>query len=220
MIFLHRQNDPANIQFKNVDGLELDIRSCAANNGSTLILTHDRLRDFQFERSEDLICLDDVIQDLKPYTVIVNVKESGLEEEVSEILEDNNINYYFLDSQIPDIIRLCRQEKFKGKFIIRVSDFEEVSDSFIEHTMPEYIWVDYSKFSEDNFKIHEYKDFLENILKIQSINTCKKILVSPELYGLQNIKITNDIINSETVKNILKEFCVCTKIPDDWREIV
>ena len=144
MIFLHRQNDPSVIGNKNIDGIELDIRS----QGDELILTHDRLN-----LDSKKIYLNDVLQDLKPYVVIVNVKESGLEEQISEILDSENIKYYFLDSQIPDIIRLCRNDKYRGKFIIRVSDFEEVKLDFLNHCLPEFLWIDYSKFNDFNILI-------------------------------------------------------------------
>ena len=140
MIFLHRQNDPEFIQFKNVDGIELDIRSI----GSDLVLTHDRLSSHHLENSSSLIYLAEVVQHLKNYTVIVNVKESGLEEQISDLFDDNNIKYYFLDSQIPDILRLSKKEEYKGKFIIRVSQFENINYDLLNFSKPEFVWVDYS----------------------------------------------------------------------------
>lgn len=216
MIFLHRQNDPKNIQFNNIDGIEIDIRSL----GSYLIVNHDRFYSRDFENIDDCIYLQDVAKYLRDYTVIVNVKESGLEEQISDILDEyGSIKYYFLDSQIPDIIRLSKQEKYIGKFIIRVSDFESLNYNLLDHCRPEYVWVDYQKF--DNFKILDYTDFLQKIDSDEYLNNnnIKKILVSPELYGLQNINITSDIIKI-TNKELLKKYSICTKLPDDWRKIV
>lgn len=215
MIFLHRQNDPENIAFKNIDGIEIDIRSY----GDRLVLRHDRLHNNEIDsNSSDLIFLEDYICNLKKYTVIVNVKESSLEEQISKILEESNIKYYFLDSQIPDIIRLSKQEKYKGKFIIRVSDYETLNYKFLLHCKPEFIWVDYDF---DNFNLIEYIEFLKKIDSDEYLNQnrTKKILVSPELYGLQYINITRDIIKI-TNKELLKKYSVCTKLPDDWRKIV
>ena len=208
MIFLHRQNNPKIIDNKNIDGIELDIRSY----GSKLILTHDRI-----EENNHNIYLEDILKDLTGLIVIVNVKESGLEEQISKILDSADVKYYFLDSQIPDIIRLCRQDKFKGKFIIRVSDFEEVSTDFLNYCQPNFLWVDYSKF--DNFKILDYINFINKMSSDDRLKSYKKILVSPELYGLQNINTAYDIMKS-TKKELLKEYSVCTTIPDDWRQIV
>lgn len=218
MIFLHRQNDPKNIQFNNINGIEIDIRSL----GSNLIVTHDRFYSTDFENIDDCICLQDVVKYLRDYTVIVNVKESGLEEQISDILDEfGSIKYYFLDSQIPDILRLSKQEKYRGKFIIRVSDYETLNYKFLSHCQPEFIWVDYNFSNFDNSKILEYIKFLKDIDSNEylSQNGIKKILVSPELYGLQNINITSDIIKI-TNKELLKKYSICTKLPDDWRKIV
>ena len=215
MIFLHRQNDPEFLTFKNVDGIELDVRSI----GSDLVLTHDRLSSRHLENSSSLIYLSEVVQYLENYTVIVNVKESGLEEQISELFDDNNIKYYFLDSQIPDIIRLSKQEKYKGKFIIRVSSYENINYDLLNFSKPEFIWVDYNF---ENFNLNRYIKFLKNINNDGHINTLKiqKILVSPELYGLQNINLSYDIIQDKDITELLKQFSVCTKIPDEWRKIV
>ena len=215
MIFLHRQNDPKNIVFKNIDGIEIDIRSL----GSHLIVNHDRFYNIDFENTDDCVCLQDVAKYLKDYTVIVNVKESGLEEQISNILDEyGSIKYYFLDSQIPDIIRLSKQQKYEGKFIIRVSDYETLNYKFLSQCKPEFIWVDYNF---ENFNILEYIQFLKEIDSNEYLiqTSTKKILVSPELYGLQNINITQDIIKI-TNKELLKNYSVCTKLPDDWRKIV
>lgn len=216
MIFLHRQNDPEFLTFTNVDGLELDVRSI----GDELILTHDRIHNAQASvHSSDILFLEDFVEFLKPYTIIVNVKESGLEEQISELFDDNNIKYYFLDSQIPDIIRLSKQEKYKGKFIIRVSQFENINYDLLNFSKPEFIWVDYNF---ENFNLNRYIKFLKNINNDGHINTLKiqKILVSPELYGLQNINLSYDIIQDKDITELLKQFSVCTKIPDEWRKIV
>lgn len=215
MIFLHRQNDPKNIVFNNIDGIEIDIRSL----GSYLIVNHDRFYSRDFEKIDDYICLHDITKYLIDYTVIVNVKESGLEEQISDILDKCNIKYYFLDSQIPDIVRLSNQDRFKGKFIIRVSDYETLNYDFLDHCTPEYIWVDYQKFND--FKILDYIKYLKDVDANEYLNKngIKKILVSPELYGLQNINITKDIIKV-TNKELLNRYSVCTKIPEDWRKNV
>ena len=218
MIFLHRQNDPEFLTFTNVDGLELDVRSI----GDELILTHDRIRnELASIYAPEVLFLKDkeIIEALKPYTIIVNVKESGLEEQISELFDDNNIKYYFLDSQIPDIIRLSKQEKYKGKFIIRVSPYESVNHYLLDLCEPEFIWVDYDY---SNFNLNSYIKFLKKISSDCYINTLKiqKILVSPELYGLHNINLLYDIIQNKDTTEFLKQFSVCTKIPDEWRKIV
>lgn len=217
MIFLHRQNDPELMSIKDVDGIELDVRSI----GERLILTHDRINNEQASIfAADVLFLEDQIQFLKDYTVIVNVKESGLEQDIADLFEENNIKYYFLDSQIPDIVKLSKQERFKGKFIIRVSPYEKVNNDLLNHCKAEFIWVDWHNF--EHFKLNEYIKFLEEINNNDYINTNKiqKILVSPELYGLQNINLTYDIIQDKNITEVLNKYSVCTKIPYEWRKLV
>lgn len=216
MIFLHRQNDPEFMLIKDVDGIELDVRSI----GERLILTHNRIKNEQASIfASDVLFLEDQIQFLKDYTVIVNVKESGLEEQIADLFEYNNIKYYFLDSQIPDIVRLSKKERFKGKFIIRVSPYEKINNDLLNHSKAEFIWVDWHNF--EHFKILDYIKYLKDIDSDEYLikNNIKKILVSPELYGLQNINITKDIIKV-TNKELLNRYSVCTKIPDEWRKHV
>jgi hypothetical protein len=107
----------------------------------------------------------------------------------------------------------------KGKFIIRVSQFENINYDLLNFSKPEFIWVDYNF---ENFNLNRYIKFLKNINNDGHINTLKiqKILVSPELYGLQNINLTYDIIQDKDITEVLNKYSVCTKIPYEWRKIV
>ena len=173
-----------------------------------------------FDNSEDIrYAVDKIVaEDREEY----GKKKEILIKKISDILDEfGSIKYYFLDSQIPDILRLSKQEKYRGKFIIRVSDYETLNYNFLSHCQPEFIWVDYNFSNFDNSKILAYIKFLKDIDSNEylSQNGIKKILVSPELYGLQNINITSDIIKI-TNKELLKKYSICTKLPDDWRKIV
>ncbi|EJS9711053.1 hypothetical protein N2H56_001580, partial [Campylobacter coli] len=89
MIFLHRQN---NLEFPIENyGIEIDLRY-----KERLVLNHDILE-------QDLLYpfFEEKIQFMKNIPIICNIKESGLEERVIELL-GNKFEYYFLDSQIPD----------------------------------------------------------------------------------------------------------------------
>ncbi|EAH5045834.1 hypothetical protein D7L01_07815, partial [Campylobacter jejuni] len=95
MIFLHRQN---NLEFSIENyGIEIDLRY-----NEKLVLNHDLL-----EKKSVYPFLKEKIQFMKNIPIICNVKESGLEEKTIELL-GNNFEYYFLDSQIPDILRLSK----------------------------------------------------------------------------------------------------------------
>lgn len=193
MIFLHRQN---NLEFPIESyGIEIDLRY----NGR-LVLNHDLLeKDFLYSYFEEKI------QFMKNIPIICNVKESGLEEKTIELL-GNNFEYYFLDSQIPDILRLSKNG-YQGKFIIRISDVEFYNKRLMDISKPKYVWVDYSQFS--NFDIQNYREFIYGIKpKLEQV---EPILVSPELYDLSYMKLIKPI------QSILpKGFSVCTKKPELW----
>lgn len=192
MIFLHRQND---IQ-KKIDkyGIEIDLRY-----NSELVLNHDIL-----DENQQYLLLKNQKQFMKNTPIICNIKEAGLEEKIIKLLK--GYDYYFLDSQIPDILRLSKNG-YQGKFIIRISDVESYNEKLMEITKPKYVWVDYSQFS--NFDIQDYQEFIYSIKS--KLEQVEPILVSPELYDLSYIEFI------ESIQNILpKGFSVCTKKPELW----
>lgn len=198
MIFLHRQNNSENI----VD-CEIDVRS----HPNGLVLNHNRLNF-----NKDYPTLKDFAKKYSNKTIICNVKESGVEEEAYKILSENNINVLFLDSQIPDIVRLSKTDEFKGKFIIRVSNYEELSRSIIDTSKAKFIWVDWFKF--DNFNIDEYYTYIDTIIAAFKNKGVNLIIVSPELYNLSYLSIAKKI--AYHLKNY--KISVCTKYPELWRE--
>lgn len=186
MIFKHRQN-----QSNEFPNIEIDIRSSAKG----LVLSHDR------GNYDECTLLKDVASEFKSKTIICNVKESGLEEELLEILGDN---IYFLDSQLPDIVRLSKtRPELSSKFIIRVSNVEPISKELLALVKPEYIWVDWTKF--DDFNEILYASFINKVY-----NIAKPIIVSPELYGDKFEPITEQV--QEIMKMFNKGYSVCTKL--------
>ncbi|EDO9098638.1 hypothetical protein GN757_02185 [Campylobacter coli] len=193
MIFLHRQN---NLEFPIENyGIEIDLRY-----KERLVLNHDILE-------QDLLYpfFEEKIQFMKNIPIICNIKESGLEERVIELL-GNKFEYYFLDSQIPDILRLSKNG-YQGKFIIRISDVESYNERLMRVAKPKYVWIDYSQFS--NFDIQNYQEFIYNIKP--KLGQVEPILVSPELYDRSYAELIKPI------QSILpKGFSVCTKKPELW----
>lgn len=192
MIFLHRQN---NISEKIQDyGIEIDLRY-----DGNIVLNHDLL-----ENNKKYLSLKDIVNFVKNIPIICNIKESGIEEKISNILK--GYDYYFLDSQIPDILRLSKIG-YKGRFIIRISDVETLNKELMKIVEPKYVWIDYSQF--DNFDIKIYKEFIFDVKS--KLNNTIPILVSPELYNLSYLNLISKI------QNILpKDFCICTKEPKMW----
>ena len=206
MIFLHRQNIiNSNYDIVDIGGIEIDIRSC--NEG--LVLNHDRL-----EYNEYYPFLYDELKKLdKSKIVIANVKESGLEEEAIENFNKLKLNYYFLDSQIPDILKLSKKyPEISKRFIVRVSDVETYNEKFINLINPEYVWLDYTEF--DTFDADKYFKFLDE--QIELCGNRKIIIVSPELYSLDYdyAKLINTFLISKGTN-----INVCTKRPEMYKEL-
>lgn len=204
MIFLHRQNN-LNEYYPSI---EVDVRS----SPSGLVLEHDKLNfNKQYPEAKKLKTLSS--------NIILNIKESGIEEELIEIF--NNLDFYFLDSQIPDILRISKHyPEHSHRFILRVSDVEHINVKLINMINPKYIWLDYSEFNSDFFNIEEYIVFVKTVnsmIDIFELNT-ELILVSPELYSLDNLKLTTEII--ERLKSEkLNRYSICTKFPELYKDL-
>ena len=200
-IFLHRQNVNSNM---SNDGIEIDVRSSVDG----LVLNHDRL-----DHSAEYPLLKDSLHLFAGKKIILNVKESGIEEELIQLM--SGLDYYFLDSQIPDILKLSKYfTHIKSRFIIRISDVEPLSFKLLNLVNPTYIWLDYSNFA--NFDSTSYRDYILSIYDDLRIRTHKIILVSPELYSLEYLPLLDEV--KKTIRSPwFSDFGVCTKYPEHWR---
>ncbi len=98
---IHRINTIS--QLKNLDkkfGVEIDIRSFK----SKLILNHEPYSKGDF--------LDDYLENYKNKTLILNIKESGIEDDVLKSIKKFNIKSFFLlDIEFPYIFKLIKKKK-------------------------------------------------------------------------------------------------------------
>jgi len=191
-IIIHRRNtlDDLKVTSKKF-GIEVDIRSYKEK----LILQHDPFIKGDY--------FEDWIKYYQHGTLILNVKEEGLENKIIDILSINNINsFFFLDQSFPFIIKTLN--KGENRLALRVSEFESIETALNFKNKAQWIWVDiFSKFPLSKY---EYKK-----LKDAKFKLC---LVSPELQKLNHISIVN-------LKSYLKEEnilfdAVCTKKPELW----
>ena len=211
MIFQHRQNNisPSTINATNYTGIEVDIRSSPEG----LVFNHDRLN---FNQKYPLLINE--VKNLGSKDIILNVKESGTEEELIQFFTENTelykTNFYFLDSQLPDILKITKEyPEHAHRFIIRVSDMETPNQKLLNLVNPELIWLDYSDF--ENFDYIEYCKFL--FKSIDELSYRKLILVSPELYSLDYRYITDKIASlylELIFTNVGERIGVCTKFPE------
>lgn len=193
-IILHRINSIDLLKSKNKNyGIEIDIRSYSKN----LILNHDPFY------TGDL--LSEWLKSYNHGTLILNVKEEGLEEEILFLLKKNLVeSYFFLDQSFPSIFKNIKNKDTKSA--IRISDYESVENAFNLEGKIDWIWLDIF----DKFVIS--KEVLKK-LKRKEFKVC---LASPELNNTSKLTI-RDLKKFLKEKKIILD-AVCTKFPHLWEE--
>lgn len=191
-IIFHRRN---NLELLNnspkIFGIEVDIRS----HGKELIINHN-----PYEKG---ILFSSWIKHYKHGTLILNLKEDGLEEKVLVYLKKYNIkSYFFLDQSMPSIIKTS--SKGNPNCAVRVSEYESIETALNLKGIVDWVWVDiFSKFPLNK----------ESYLKLKNANF-KICLVSPELQNSNQLQIS-DLKNYLEDEIILFD-AVCTKFPENW----
>ena len=175
-------------------GIEIDIRSL----GSRLILQHD-----------PFVAGTDFHTWLRKYrhgTIILNVKEDGLESAVQAALFEHKIdNYFFLDQSIPSLVKTAKGGMRHSA--VRVSEYEPVSAALSFAGLIDWVWVDcFTRFPL------AAQDVLS--LRQAGFSLC---LVSPELQG-RSSETDIPLLIRELTENGISADAVCTKRPDLWVE--
>ena len=110
-------------------GVEIDLRS----RGSDLILHHDPFVDGEL--------FTDWLDHFRHGTLILNVKEEGLEDALIALMADRGIeNWFFLDQSFPFLIRTSRRGE--RRCAARVSEFESIDTAMTLAGKIDWIWVD------------------------------------------------------------------------------
>ena len=192
-IIRHRRNTRAELeQTPRQYGIELDIRS----QGHELILHHD-----PFAGGERFA---DWLDSFQHGTLILNVKEEGLEDRVLGLMKERGIgDFFFLDQSFPFLIKTARAGE--SRCAIRISEFESIETSLSLAGMVDWVWVDcFTKFpltTTDADRLSE-----------AGFKLC---LVSPELQG----RMAPEEITA--MRALLADLgitaaAVCTKTPELW----
>jgi len=194
---MHQRNSISQLLETNRKyGIEVDIRS----DGEQLIIHHD-----PFLKGEPL---ENWINFYNHGTLILNVKEEGLEERLISLLLLKGIdNYFLLDQSFPFLIKYAN--KGQRKCAVRVSEFECLETALNLSGKVDWVWVDY--FS--HFSLTE-KDFRR--LKDAKFKLC---IVSPELQGHDPSVEIPKLFSILMEKNIVAD-AVCTKRPDLWEDLI
>ncbi|GAA4249247.1 hypothetical protein GBZ26_23910 [Azospirillum formosense] len=192
-IIRHRRNTIDELRATPEEyGIEVDIRS----HGDRLIIHHDAFVD-----GEDF---EAWVAAYRHGTLILNVKEEGLEDRLLALMERRGIaDFFFLDQSFPFLVRTARRGE--RRCAVRVSEFESVDTALSLAGMIDWVWVDcFTRFPLSGADARRLQE--------AGLKLC---LVSPELQGRGTEGITEmrRILDGE---GIMAE-AVCTKEPEAWR---
>lgn len=193
-IIYHRVNK--SIQLADIDikyGVEIDLRS---NNGK-IILEHDPFSEGEI--------FENWLQCFHHGTIILNIKEEGLEDMTVDILKRRNVHdYFFLDQSFPFLVN--KNKTINKKTAVRYSEFEDIETVKKVRNLISWIWIDcFTKYPSSDLEILKY-------FQKEGIRLC---LVSPELQGHNHINFVKQY------KTLIKSYnldAVCTKYPEFWED--
>ncbi len=196
-LIYHRRNTVAELLATDPKyGVEIDIRSY----GQKLILHHD-----PFVEGESFV---EWLNFYRHGTLILNVKEEGLESQLISLMASRGIeDYFFLDQSFPFLVKWSKAGE--SRCSARVSEFESIDTALTLAGKVNWVWVDcFTKFplTEEDAKLLKNANF-------------KLCLVSPELQGRKADTEIPALASLLKSRNIEPD-AVCTKRPDLWETTV
>jgi len=191
----HRRNTLAELQATpSKYGVEVDIRS----QGNNLVIHHD-----PFVAGESF---EDWFRAYQHGTLILNVKEEGLEGRLIELMKSRGFDdYFFLDQSFPYLVKWSRAGEHRCA--VRVSEYESVETALTLAGKVDWVWVDC---------FTEFPLMRETALQLKQAGF-KLCLVSPELQGRDAATEIPALIELLRLRGIVAE-AVCTKRPDLWEK--
>jgi hypothetical protein len=173
-------------------GIEVDVRS----NLGQLIIQHD-----PFLMGEDF---ESWIKNYNHKTLILNVKEEGLEERLIDLMLKYSIkDYFFLDQSFPFLIKWSKLGISRSA--VRVSEFESIQTAINLKGLVDWVWVDFfNKFPLSQADVTK--------LKASNFKIC---IVSPELQGKEAESEIPKLFTLLNHMGVLPD-AVCTKRPELW----
>jgi hypothetical protein len=172
-------------------GVEVDVRS----GGGRLFLHHD-----PFAEGEDF---EAWLDHYRHGTLILNVKEEGLEARLLALMAERGIDRFFLlDQSFPFLIGTARQGERRSA--VRVSEYEAIETALRVAPLIDWAWIDcFSRFPLDRAGAARLGE--------AGLRLC---LVSPELQGraVEEIGALRSILEERAIA----ADAVCTKRPDLW----
>jgi hypothetical protein len=191
-IIRHRRNTLEELLATPSDfGVEVDIRS----HGDRLIMHHDPfVAGEPFEPWITAYCHG---------TLILNVKEEGLESRLLGLMERHGItDFFFLDQSFPFLVKMANRGE--RRCAVRVSEFESIDTALALRGLIDWVWV-------DCFTRVPLSGDDANRLSDAGFRLC---LVSPELQGRGTAEIGG--MRRLLEREGIKPDAVCTKEPQAW----
>lgn len=173
-------------------GIEVDIRSEA----DRLIIHHD-----PYVTGESF---NNWIDAYQHGTLILNVKEEGLEERLIDLMQTKGItDYFFLDQSFPSLLKWSMAGEHRCA--VRISEYESIDTALCLAGKVDWVWVDcFTHFFLSEKDARRIRD--------AGFNVC---VVSPELQGHDpNVEIPK-LVTVMKERNIVAS-AVCTKRIDLW----
>ena len=158
-IIIHRINKIKELKKtpKNF-GAEIDIRS----QGSELILNHE-----PFKKGDRL---NDYLENYKHKTLVLNLKEAGIEKNVLDLVKKNSIKSYFLlDVEMPYMYSATKRGE--KNIAVRFSEYEDIALSEYFKNKLKWVWIDTAT------------KLPLNQSNIKTLSKFKSCLVCPERWG-------------------------------------
>ena len=177
-------------------GIEVDIRSI----GKDLVIHHD-----PFVQGVDF---KEWISHYRHGTLILNVKEEGLEREIIKVMSAHGLDdFFFLDQSFPFLVKWANLGE--KRCAVRVSEFESVETALTLAGRIDWVWVDcFTKFPLSS------KDYAR--LKEAGFRLC---LVSPELQGRKDQHFIEELVHEMNSLGIEMD-AICTKTTEVWQRFL
>jgi hypothetical protein len=193
----HRRNTIAELRATDPKyGVEVDIRSA----GQRLIIHHDPFSVGEF--------FDEWIDAYRHGTLILNVKEEGLEARLIALMKSKGIvDYFFLDQSFPFLVKWSRAGE--RRCAVRVSEFESIETALVLAGKVDWVWVDCFTHFPLTYETAQQ-------LKCAGFKLC---LVSPELQG-RDAEVEVPKLAALLKEQNIDADAVCTKRPDLWERTV
>jgi hypothetical protein len=197
ILISHRRNTIEQLNSTPTEyGIEVDIRS---KNGD-LIIHHDPFAQGEF--------FENWLSHYRHKTLILNIKEEGLEQKLIKLMKKYQIeDYFFLDQSFPFLIKCSALGEHRCA--VRVSEFESIETALKLAGKINWVWVDC------------FNHFALSKEDAQRLNFAgfKLCLVSPELQGRSDESEIPELARLLKTRNIHPD-ALCTKIPKLWKNYI